>query len=66
MSNIIEKRTAELKALTLLDGSQVEGEMSGKENPGRFSYLREIYEFDLANLDINKLFGGQIFSVPAK
>ena len=41
MSNIIEKRTAELKALTLLDESQV-----GKENPGR---LREIYEFDLGS-----------------
>jgi hypothetical protein len=63
MSNIIEKRTAELKALTLLDESQFEGEMSGKENPRR---LREIYEFDLADLDLSKLFGGQIFSVPAK
>ena len=26
-------RTAELKALTLLDEPQVEGEMPGKENP---------------------------------
>jgi aspartyl protease len=59
----VKKRSADLKALTLLDEPQIVGK---REPLGRVSYLGEIYEFDIADLDLSKLFGGQSFTVPSQ